>query len=874
MSHVVPFHLKDLHSASKVEVSGLVPRRSSVYLNNLNPKNAKPTAEEPKIPSPKLFASLTHTAPTAPESDLPTVSECAVHLELLEVFYKLRLDIIKSKKLDVTFGVTIDKKTVYRKTYDYTKRKYVNKPVQLKDTTWPTRRRQKWSYFLGIAVGRFKIWMKRMNEFLKAPNTPEDWAAFMTGTNWLRLPFLPPLDVLMVWHAFLLNPHDYDKAWRRYDLARVCHLPFPWKAVHDVINSRDWTYTLPREAKDWAKTHATLEPDLFRYLCKASKTTNSVSTTLARYGQRNVHILPPGELLNMQDLTVRDSAFLATIQQTEAGKHADKALIDNVQRPTVEGTLRRAVDRYEKFLRLFHLYPGKMLVPTLDIDIVWHTHQCSARRYAESVKRRTGVFINHDDRLGRPVLDGGMEETKTLFFVRFGEEYQRCLCWDCEAIASIIEEADEDVGLEEGDVSALVEKLRKDVEYYRCVEIARRQGTVLALLAYGLIFLFVSMNLFVLLYFWTVAAATVGANLVLPALTGPHAVGTTVIEIVDHSRQDPQAPTPQPRDLMISLFYPTVTSPGAHNCTLAPQIPPITAAAYEDAYNIPRNLLPNILTRSCLDAPLALPDLPVLFFTPGYTGSRLLSTALLQEIASYGWNVVSIDHPFEAVVVEYPDGRVARQIPYTGNDTFGEAARNVPIRVADLTSVLNALTYNETIICQIPGLCQREGCGRRLRTDRVGVFGHSLGGATALQATADDPRRFVVGANLDGSFFGPAVQTGTDVPFLILASEIHNRSMDATWAETWPRLRGLRRQYNVAGALHLDFFDLPVLRDMWGSELPPDLDENVGTIAGVRIMGIMRTFLGSLFSRVMKGEDDGLLDGIGLEEWPEVSIGE
>ncbi|RYP48110.1 hypothetical protein DL768_005963 [Monosporascus sp. mg162] len=382
------------------------------------------------------------------------------------------------------------------------------------------------------------------------------------------------------------------------------------------------------------------------------------------------------------------------------------------------------------------------------------------------------------------------------------------------------------------------------------------------------------MNLFVLLHFSTVAAATIGANLILPALTGPHAVGTTVIEIVDHSRQDPQAPTPQPRDLMISLFYPTVTSPGAHKCTLARQFPPITAATFENVSGIPRNISQNILTRSCLHAPLALPDLPVLLFTPGYTGSRLLSTALLQEIASYGWNVVSVDHPFEGLVVEYPDGRVARQIPYTGNDTVGEVTRSVAIRVADLASVLNALTYNETVICQIPGLCQREGRGRRLRTDRVGVFGHSLGGATALQATAVDPRRFVVGANLDGAFFGPAVQTGTDVPFLILASETHNRSGDATWAEVWPRLRGLRRQYSVAGALHLAFCDLPVLRDMLESGLPPDIDEFVGTIAGVRIMGIMRAFLGSLFSRVMKGQDDGLLDGIGLGEWPEVSIGE
>ncbi len=96
--------------------------------------------------------------------------------------------------------------------------------------------------------------------------------------------------------------------------------------------------------------------------------------------------------------------------------------------------------------------------------------------YADSVKRLTGVFINHDDKLGRPVLDGGMEETKALYFVRFGEQYERCLCWDCEATASAIEETDEDASMNEEDVRVLVERVKKDVEDYRLVEISRRKA--------------------------------------------------------------------------------------------------------------------------------------------------------------------------------------------------------------------------------------------------------------------------------------------------------------------------------------------------------------------------------------------------------------
>jgi hypothetical protein len=299
----------------------------------------------------------------------------------------------------------------------------------------------------------------------------------------------------MVWHAFLLNPHDYAEARQRLNLASVWVLPFPWQDVHAAINSKNWIYTLPRTSALWTKDHANIEPDVFRYLREAGKTSNSVSTALARYGEQNAKITSLVESLNSQNLTDSDAAFLALLRQTELDKEVNKPLVENVQRqtsfvdkmhaqlwirsPAVEGTLRRAGDRYENFLRLFRLYPGTMLVPTLDVDLVWHTHQCSAQDYAASVKRRTGRFINHDDKLGRGALHGGMEETKKLFFLRFGEEYERCLCWDCEAMLSVIEEADDGLGSEQKDVSTVVDKVRRDVKYYRYVEISRREGKAL-----------------------------------------------------------------------------------------------------------------------------------------------------------------------------------------------------------------------------------------------------------------------------------------------------------------------------------------------------------------------------------------------------------
>ena len=41
-----------------------------------------------------------------------------------------------------------------------------------------------------------------------------------------------------------------------------------------------------------------------------------------------------------------------------------------IRSSALDGTLRRAIDRYDKFLKLYKLYPTTMFVPALDIELV------------------------------------------------------------------------------------------------------------------------------------------------------------------------------------------------------------------------------------------------------------------------------------------------------------------------------------------------------------------------------------------------------------------------------------------------------------------------------------------------------------------------
>ncbi|KAI1817867.1 hypothetical protein GGS20DRAFT_531110 [Poronia punctata] len=366
------------------------------------------------------------------------------------------------------------------------------------------------------------------------------------------------------------------------------------------------------------------------------------------------------------------------------------------------------------------------------------------------------------------------------------------------------------------------------------------------------------------------------ALILIPELTGPHKVGSTVLELVDYGRLDRFAPTPQPRDLVVSLFYPTNLD---KDCVLAPQFPKLTAAGIAAMFNTSTAAVEDITTRSCLHAPLSRPDLPLLLVGPGLGNSRLFYSDMAEELASYGWNVVTVDHPYDSIIVEFPDGRVVvpEDSPVATNASLEEF---LDLRVEDLSFVLDALA-NSSITSQIPGLggasCPRthareiETSKPKLRTNGVGCFGHSFGGASSLQLIHDD-ERCVVGANFDGAVFGSVIPEGIDKPFLFLGRPDHNRNIDDTWAAAWPNLRGFKREYTVNGTTHADFTDLPLFRDLLGDQFPESLGQTLGNITGARILDVQTAFVGALFDRFLKGKGGELLDDKKLTKWPEVAL--
>ncbi|RSL54742.1 hypothetical protein CEP53_007344 [Fusarium sp. AF-6] len=462
MSHVIGYHTRTLHlkCASRHERTATNYRYASTPIAN------------PIIPNPAYFNDLVDGL----KDQLPTAVQCAVHLELLEAFHAVKIRIIECEALDGIFGIKAPTKTIYRRKYMKTLDKHVNQKVTVKVEGWEARREKKWPRYLDFAADRFVDWAKVIDKEMAATESDDDKLE-------IRLPWLPPLDVLMVWHAFLLNPSDYINYCQAESLTHLPRVSFPWTRIHEAIDSQGprykaWFYQLPKDNEDWLRNKADIDPNLHQYLVNLGK--------------------PIGFTMRSGVSIDKGTTGILSLSKPKSQSKLEKSLIANVERqsvfadkmhahlwirsPGLGGTMDRAVERYENFLELFQLYPGKMLVPNLDIDLVWHTNQLSAAGYKATMESRCGRFINHDDKIGKSTLKSGMSDTDNLYRIHFGDEYSVCLCWECQAIASAIEDADKEGNLSNTGsfqfASNITDKVQGDVDYYRAVEIARRKNFV------------------------------------------------------------------------------------------------------------------------------------------------------------------------------------------------------------------------------------------------------------------------------------------------------------------------------------------------------------------------------------------------------------
>jgi predicted dienelactone hydrolase len=268
---------------------------------------------------------------------------------------------------------------------------------------------------------------------------------------------------------------------------------------------------------------------------------------------------------------------------------------------------------------------------------------------------------------------------------------------------------------------------------------------------------------------------------ILPEPTGPFAVGCTTFVWKD-TQVDPLAPSGSQRELLAWIWYPA--APGNLSEGFGDYLPAPWRAAMESQSGV---LLSQFLTRdlarvrshSFQDAPVSPqePLYPVVLMRAGGAALTTDYTTLAEDLASHGHVVAGFDAPYRSWVVVLPDGRVIPRASQNNLDNFDGAQVDklagtlVRAWTADCRFVLDQL---ERLNASDPSGTFRG----RLDLKRVGMFGHSLGGATALLLCHDDPR-CKAGINLDGAPIGRVIAEGVTQPFMFILGD-HSRESATT----------------------------------------------------------------------------------------------
>ncbi|CAG8952851.1 hypothetical protein HYFRA_00007564, partial [Hymenoscyphus fraxineus] len=559
---------------------------SQVYANHppTPPKSPEPTSSKEAPPSYEAQDPITN-GPTQEElcsafanlhipseATAPTTETCLAHLKLLHCFHALKEDVGYT---DGLFGIWDARAEL----------------AENREDTLGKIREKRWSIYIARAVERFEDWWMKFlcpldtSERLECKNmvqTNSMFAGFavteMNTINWTR-EMLPPIDVLMVWHSFMLNPRNYLEDCIRYGLNKVWATGMPWAAVNAAIDV-NFNYLIPEQAQlsfitttghnwdnaqdsmtkqincpscsnkleiPWTTFGMSEKPskqeidDLFAtgyadkdlsYVCnKCSGEVNHDLLRVAKFKRETENLIlrdwPLGgtilspvsgcpdapDIDDMKDWPptfpnrmvqkILRSQVLSLISPENPQPNMDqiKELVekaissrDNIRTinglsrrgygtlrreekisirrmmsrywenrsifalelggavirqsvfvekmhgldwlhsPAATQTMERLILKYSRFIHIMAKNPLHTVVPTLDVDLGWHTHQLSPKSYYDFTVKECEKFIDHDDKISEDALEKGFEFTSQAYEKLYQEVYSECTCWYCEAI--------------------------------------------------------------------------------------------------------------------------------------------------------------------------------------------------------------------------------------------------------------------------------------------------------------------------------------------------------------------------------------------------------------------------------------------------------
>ncbi|MDX1286404.1 MAG: hypothetical protein R3182_15415, partial [Draconibacterium sp.] len=317
------------------------------------------------------------------------------------------------------------------------------------------------------------------------------------------------------------------------------------------------------------------------------------------------------------------------------------------------------------------------------------------------------------------------------------------------------------------------------------------------------------------------------------------------------------------RILSFQVWFPTLQNTGIKLKYRSPQA--AEASAHFLGWPIFGNSFVSLIETGSYKNASVVPNqkFPVLIYNHGYGGFSGVYQTVFEELASHGYIVVSIGHQDESALLQVDEEIVIPNSPDNEFYTRRSSELNGR-RINELQSIiLNSdnhkkvkeayrellersplheesvelwATDTREVIRKLSIINQQD---KRLKgaldMDNIGVFGHSVGGATSGEL-AFSCSQMKAGINLDGFQFGNLINSKLQVPFLFVSSN----SSGNTYLRVSPFTESSNSKCHHAvinGFTHETFSDLPMI-----------------TNGNKRAIDIQRSVILSFFDKYLKGK--------------------
>jgi len=275
---------------------------------------------------------------------------------------------------------------------------------------------------------------------------------------------------------------------------------------------------------------------------------------------------------------------------------------------------------------------------------------------------------------------------------------------------------------------------------------------------------------------------------------------------------------------------------------------------------------------------------PVIIYNHGYSGFTAVHQVLFEELASNGFVVVSVGHPYESTLFILSGGDV---LPFDKTNKIFTAVNKESYSSEVETvknQIINAYNFRSKLIAykKLIDISRQNNKSTRewakdskfvldelvklnnnklvfngmLNLNNTGVIGHSLGGATAGQLAISD-KRVKAGINLDGFQFGDLINSVLDKPFMFVGQVNNINTIFVKLSKTDCYA------VSVNGFQHSSFSDMPLFSSIWKTN---KLDSK-----GIRKLDIQKQIVLTFFRKYLKNENRLLITDL-TEKFNEITV--